>query len=116
MASSKIETGKRYISRDNKSNNRQSRDTYKYELKIGNKVVYVGTTRDLALRQKEHQVNLPGARIEQVGRRTTRSGALKWENSKSRKNGSPMSGSQIRNAARYVINIHRDALRELERH
>ena len=55
------------------------RDTYKYHLKKGNKVVHRGITNDLDRRQAEHQAQFPGAKIEQIGRRTTRDAALKWE-------------------------------------
>lgn len=95
---------------------RKSRDTYKYHLKVGKKIVYRGITNDLQRREKEHQANQPGSHIEQVGRRTTRSGALNWERKASAKEGSPRSGWHVRSAAKYVIDLHRDALRELERH
>ena len=55
------------------------RDTYKYHLKVGNKIVHRGITNDLERRQVEHQAQFPGAKIEQIGRRTTRDAALKWE-------------------------------------
>lgn len=55
------------------------RDTYKYHLKKGNKVVHRGITNDLERREAEHQGRLPGTKIEQIGRRTTRDAALKWE-------------------------------------
>ncbi len=55
------------------------RDTYKYHLKVGNKIVHRGITNDLERRQVEHQAQFPGAKIEQIGRRTTRDAAFKWE-------------------------------------
>ncbi len=55
------------------------RNTHKYHLKQGRKVVYRGITNDLERRHLEHQHDFPGAKIEQVGRRTTRKAALKWE-------------------------------------
>jgi len=55
------------------------RDTYKYHLKEGHKVVHRGITYDLARREAEHQEDYPGSRIEAMGRRTTREAALKWE-------------------------------------
>ena len=88
----------------------QPRDTYKYELKVGNNLVYRGITVDPERREKEHQLNWPGSRIETIGRRTTRAGALRWE-----KRGSAPSGQRVRDAARQMINLHRDALAELER-
>ena len=110
------DTGKQPANRVDKGAARKSRDTYKYQLKVGNKVVYRGITNDLERREKDHQVNWPGAYIEQVGRLTTRSGALKWERMASAKEGSPRSGWHVRSAAKYGIDLHRDALRELERH
>ena len=56
-----------------------NRDTYKYHLKKGRKVVHRGITSDLKRRESEHQEIFPGTEIEQVGRRTTRDAALKWE-------------------------------------
>ncbi|MCY3883195.1 MAG: hypothetical protein OXG61_13885 [Chloroflexi bacterium] len=41
------------------------RDTYKYHLKKGNKVVHRGITNDLDRHQTEHQAQFPGAKIEQ---------------------------------------------------
>ena len=55
------------------------RDTYKYHLKVGRKIVHRGITSDMPRRENEHQGEYPGAKITQVGRRTTREGALKWE-------------------------------------
>ena len=55
------------------------RDTYKYHLKIGRKTVHKGITYDLGRREAEHQRDHRGSHIKQVGRRTTREAALKWE-------------------------------------
>ena len=55
------------------------RDTYKYQLKEGRKTVYRGITYDLARRATEHRQDFPDARLKQVGRRTNRDAALKWE-------------------------------------
>jgi len=57
----------------------QDRDTYKYILKVGRKVVHGGITNDLARREREHRQRWPNARITQVGRRTTREAAKRWE-------------------------------------
>jgi predicted GIY-YIG superfamily endonuclease len=57
----------------------KSRDTYKYEFKVGNKVVYVGTTKDISRREKEHKKTWPKGQIVQVGRRTTEKAARNWE-------------------------------------
>lgn len=55
------------------------KDTYKYQLKSGRRIVHRGITDDLMRRETEHQLQYPGSRIWQVGRRTTRAAALKWE-------------------------------------
>lgn len=55
------------------------RDTSKYHLKEGKKVVHRGITNDLVRREAEHQEQFPGSHIEQVGRKTTRDAGLKWE-------------------------------------
>ena len=57
----------------------EERDTYKYHLKKGNTIVHRGVTNDLERRETEHQNEHPGAKIKQVGRRTTREAALEWE-------------------------------------
>ena len=44
------------------------RDTYKYHLKDGKRIVHRGITAEY-----------PGTQISQVGRRTTREAALDWE-------------------------------------
>ena len=56
-----------------------NRDTKKYHLKQGNKVVHRGITNDLDRREQEHQTKYPGSHIQQVGRSTSREAALKWE-------------------------------------
>lgn len=89
---------------------RDARDTYKYHLKDGNKVIYRGVTIDLEQREKEHQKISPGSRIMQVGRRTTKAAALKWEKAA----GSP-SGWDVRRATKRAIGMNRDALKELGR-
>jgi len=55
------------------------RDTYKYHLKDGKRIVHRGITNDLSRREQEHQAEYSGAQIRQVGRRTTREAALEWE-------------------------------------
>lgn len=57
------------------------RNTYKYHLKKGHKIVHRGITGDLKQREQEHQQKWPGGHIVQVGRRTTKDAALKWEKS-----------------------------------
>lgn len=55
------------------------RDTFKYQFKVGNKLVHCGVTSDLGRREKEHQQKWPGGHIKQVGRRTTEEAARDWE-------------------------------------
>lgn len=55
------------------------RNTYKYQFKVGNKIVHGGITSDLGRRQLEHKQAWPNGHIKQVGRRTTREAARKWE-------------------------------------
>jgi len=55
------------------------RDTYKYQVKIGKKIIYRGITKDLDRRGTEHKSRWPQSRIIQVGRRTTRERAYEWE-------------------------------------
>ncbi len=56
------------------------RDTYKYNLKEGNKIVHTGITNNLERRESEHQQKYgDSVRIKQVGNRTTHEGAIQWE-------------------------------------
>lgn len=57
----------------------KSKNTFKYQLKDGAKVVHRGITNDLERRESEHQTQFPNTTIQQVGRRTTRDAALRWE-------------------------------------
>ena len=90
---------------------RRPRDTYKYQLKVGNKIVYLGITRDLEQRAIANKSRYPDAHIEKVGRRTTRLAARKWES-----NGLTHRGEDVSSAVRLAIEIHGEAIRELERH
>ena len=58
------------------------RDTYKYQYKVGNKVVHGGITNDLERREAEHQQEWSRGHIKQVGRRTTEEAARAWEKDK----------------------------------
>jgi len=58
------------------------RDTYKYQFKVGNKIVHGGQTTDLSRRENEHQQKWPKGHIMQVGNRTTEEAALRWEEEK----------------------------------
>ena len=58
----------------------QKRDTYKYELKQGNKVVYVGITDDPGRREQEHRNDgKQFTSMNIVGYASTRQGASAWE-------------------------------------
>ena len=48
-----------------------SKNTYKYVLKVGEKVVHRGVTNDLERRQMEHRVRWPDGQVEPVGEKTT---------------------------------------------
>ena len=58
------------------------RNHYKYNYKIGNKIVHSGITKDLERREEEHQQKWPNGHIKQVGRKTTEDAARKWEEEK----------------------------------
>ena len=60
----------------------RKRDTYKYQFKVGNKIVHGGITNDLERREQEHQQKWPTGHIFQVGRRTTEEAAREWEEDK----------------------------------
>lgn len=58
----------------------EERNTSKYELKDGKRVVYVGITNDLERRTKEHKAEgLQFTNVKKVGNSTTRKGAENWE-------------------------------------
>lgn len=58
----------------------QDRDTSKYVLRQGNKIVYVGITNDLDRRTKEHEnEGMKFTAVDKIGRQTTREAAEKWE-------------------------------------
>ena len=66
----------------------KERDTYKYHLKEGPKMIRSGITNDLERREREHpRVLGEGVHLEQVGRRTTRDAAREW--GKGQKHGTP---------------------------
>jgi AraC-like DNA-binding protein len=65
-----------------KSEEPSSRDTYKYNFKVGNKIVHSGITIDLERREKQHQRRWPSGQIKQVGYRTTTDAARKWKESR----------------------------------
>lgn len=58
---------------------KKEKDTYKYQLMMGKKVLCCGITYDLARREASHQMEFPGSRVKQVGRKTTHKAAQIWE-------------------------------------
>ncbi len=58
------------------------RNTFKYQFKVGNKIVHGGITNDLGRREQEHQQKWPSGHIKQVGHRTTEDAASDWEKEK----------------------------------
>lgn len=65
-----------------------ARDTYKYHLKRGNKIIRSGITNDLDRREDEHQrEHGKNVHVTKVGKATTREGAKDWE--KEQENGTP---------------------------
>ena len=69
----------------------EPRDTYRYHLKEGNKIIHTGITEDLARREAEHQQERPNSHIVQQGPRVTHESGLKWE-AEQRKSGKPTEG------------------------
>ena len=55
------------------------RDTYKYELTQGNKVVYVGITNDPARREMEHSQDKNFDKMRIVGSASTLDSASQWD-------------------------------------
>ena len=57
------------------------RDTFKSHFKLGNKIVRAGITYDLDRREAEHRSEPVWRKghIKQVGFRTTRENAMRWE-------------------------------------
>lgn len=58
------------------------RDTYKYDFKVGNKIVHSDITNDLERREQEHKLRWPNGHIVKVGKATTEEAARKWEETK----------------------------------
>ncbi len=55
------------------------RDTYKYELRDGNRVVYIGITNDPDRREEHRAEGKRFSRMWLIGNRTTRAAAERWE-------------------------------------
>lgn len=58
------------------------RDMYKYDFKVGQKIVHSGITNDLERREAEHRQRWPEGRIVKVGNATTEEAAREWEKTK----------------------------------
>ena len=58
------------------------RDTYKYELTKGNKVVYVGITSNSESREREQHQDKDFDKMRIVGNISTLDGASKWESNR----------------------------------
>ena len=58
---------------------KKTRDTYKYQFKVGSKIVHDGITNDLERREAEHRQTWPSGHIKQVGSKTTEDAAREWE-------------------------------------
>ncbi len=58
------------------------RDTFKYQFKVGRKILHGGITDDLPRREAEQQEKWPKGHIKQVGRKTTEEAARAWEKKK----------------------------------
>lgn len=56
-----------------------NRNTYKYELTRGNRVVYVGITNDPSRREAEHRQDKDFTTMRIVGHPSTLDGASQWE-------------------------------------
>lgn len=56
-----------------------NRNTTRYELRDGNKVVYIGITNDPDRRKQEHAVDKDFTKMVSVGSKVTRATAEKWE-------------------------------------
>ena len=61
---------------------KKPRNTYKYQFKVGHKIVHGGITKDLERRESEHRGKWPGGHIKKVGNKTTEGAARKWEKKK----------------------------------
>lgn len=55
------------------------RDTIKYQLMRGNKVVYKGITNDFERRFKEHSKDKNFTSMKKIGNKVTRESAHQWE-------------------------------------
>ncbi len=56
-----------------------NRDTYKYELRDGNRLVYVGISKNPEQREQQHLADKDFTRMKIIGRATTEERAGEWE-------------------------------------
>jgi hypothetical protein len=54
------------------------KDTYKYHLKEGRRIISRGVTRDINRVAGELERNHPNSRVQRIGRRTTHDAAVRW--------------------------------------
>ena len=57
-------------------------NTYKYQFRVGRKIVRGGITKNLERQEKKLQQDHPKGHIKQVGRLTTEKAARKWKKEK----------------------------------
>ena len=57
-------------------------NTYKYQFRVGRKIVRGGITKNLERQEKKLQQDHPKGHIKQVGRMTTEKAARKWKKEK----------------------------------
>lgn len=68
------------LKRQGKVTMADKRDTTKYEVYDGNRLVYVGITNDIERRTKEHEAEgMDFTRVKKVGNATTKKAAGDWE-------------------------------------
>jgi hypothetical protein len=65
------------------------RGTYKYQVLVGGKVVHYGITDDLSLTETKYKERWPDCKLVQVGQKSTRKGALKWQISETERKRKP---------------------------
>ena len=88
------------------------KNTYKYVLKDGVKVVHIGITTDLQRRESEHRQQYPRSHVVQIGRRTTQEQARQWERSVMR-HASKSEPKELRNLShetRAKMSRHKDRI------
>ena len=79
------------------------RTTYRYHFKLGNKIVHTGITRDIDLRELEHQSESGWEKghIYQVGYRVPYQEAVEWELQQAAK------GKPVKQELREALNASR---------